>query len=323
MKKGTMIWLIVAAALVLAGAVLFMLALQMARFDFSAFDRTKYETNTHTVIEEFGSISIDTDTADVKLLPSEDGSVCVETVDEEKLYHVVEVKDGVLNVRLEDVRKWYEHIRLFDFGKEEVTVYLPKGEYETLTVSLSTGDVEIPAEFSFEKVHITGSTGDVSCGATVEDTLSVKLTTGAVKIENTSVGSMALTTSTGVIKVSSVACEGDAYLTVSTGKTTLEGVTCRSLISRGDTGKITLKEVVATDRFTIERDTGDVIFDRCDAGEIDVTTSTGDVRGTLLSDKIFFAETDTGRVNVPKSIKGGRCEVTTSTGDIQFQIVAE
>ena len=61
-------------------------------------------------------------------------------------------------------------------------------------------------------------------------------------------------------------------------------------------------------------------FDACDAAEILVETSTGDVEGTFLSDKIIFAETDTGRVNVPKGIVGGRCEIKTNTGDIKLEI---
>ncbi len=46
----------------------------------------------------------------------------------------------------------------------------------------------------------------------------------------------------------------------------------------------------------------------------------GDVKGTLLSEKAFFAESDTGDIDVPKTNVGGRCEITTDTGDIQIQI---
>ena len=321
MKKGRKIWLIVATVLVLAGAVLFVLALQMARFDFAKLGGVEYTTNTYTVTEEFDGVWIDTNTADVKLCPSEDGTVCVETTDREKLYHSVEVKEGVLNVRLEDERKWYDHIRFFDIGKEQVTVYLPSEEYKALTVSISTGDVEIPENFSFEQISVKGTTGDVSCRASVSDSLTIQVTTGAVRVENASVGAMSLTTSTGRITVSSVDCAGDVSLKVGTGRTTVEKLTCRTLSSVGDTGSLNLKEVIASGSFSIERDTGDVTFDRCDASQLVVETSTGDVTGTLLSDKIFFAESDTGRIDVPNSMVGGSCEITTDTGDIRLSVV--
>ena len=57
--------------------------------------------------------------------------------------------------------------------------------------------------------------------------------------------------------------------------------------------------------------TGDVKFDACDASEISVKTDTGDVTGSLLTDKVFITNTDTGRVNVPQTATGGRCEIIT------------
>ena len=40
----------------------------------------------------------------------------------------------------------------------------------------------------------------------------------------------------------------------------------------------------------------------------------------LLSPKIFFTETSTGKVQVPRSLSGGECGITTSTGDIKLEI---
>ena len=86
--------------------------------------------------------------------------------------------------------------------------------------------------------------------------------------------------------------------------------------SSGDTGDILLSHVIATERLSIERGTGDVKVESCDAAEIFIETDTGDVTGTLLSDKVFVVETDTGRIDVPKTSNGGRCEIITDTGDI-------
>ena len=66
----------------------------------------------------------------------------------------------------------------------------------------------------------------------------------------------------------------------------------------------------------ISLSTGDVNFNRSDALEIKVKVSTGDVTGNLLSPKIFYAETTTGKKDVPKTTVGGICEITTTTGDI-------
>ena len=70
----------------------------------------------------------------------------------------------------------------------------------------------------------------------------------------------------------------------------------------------------------IERTTGDIKFNGCDASELVIVTDTGNVKGTLLSDKVFIAKTDTGSIKVPETVSGGKCKITTDTGDIKIEI---
>ena len=63
-------------------------------------------------------------------------------------------------------------------------------------------------------------------------------------------------------------------------------------------------------------------MEQCDAFEIVAKTSTGDVTGSFLSEKIFMAQTDTGRIDVPQTMTGGKCQITTNTGDIKVKIEA-
>ncbi len=99
--------------------------------------------------------------------------------------------------------------------------------------------------------------------------MKIKTSTGKICVENTSAGELVLVTSTGRITISNVNCTGDIDTTVSTGKIKLSNIMCKNFLSSG---------------------------------------STGDVTGTILSEKIVIVETDTGSVDVPKSIVGGRCE---------------
>jgi cytoskeletal protein RodZ len=71
------------------------------------------------------------------------------------------------------------------------------------------------------------------------------------------------------------------------------------------------------------RDTGDVTFEGSDAASIKVETSSGDVTGTLLSDKIFRYKANTGRVELPQTTTGGVCDITTDTGDIIIRIASD
>ena len=66
--------------------------------------------------------------------------------------------------------------------------------------------------------------------------------------------------------------------------------------------------------------TGDVDLIDSDSDTFDIETSTGHVKGTILTTKIFDAKSDTGKVDVPLSGTGGLCKIRTSTGSIEIKI---
>jgi len=319
MSKAVKIWLIVAISLILIGCILFAGVMTVLKWDFKKLSTNKYETNTYEIKEDFKSISIDTDTADIAFVPSKDPKCSVVCYEEENANHSVSVKDGALTVKRENNKKWYEYIGI-NFESPKITVYIPEGEYGELKIRSSTGKLEIPNNFSFESIDVTATTGDVKLLSSAKNAIKIKVTTGKITVENVTAKSLILSASTGDITVSNVKCEGNITVNVSTGKTYLTNISCDSVRSEGDTGDITLKNVIASGKFSIERDTGDVKFEKCDAASISVETDTGDVTGSLLSEKIFFAESDTGKVSVPKSASGGRCEIETDTGDIKITV---
>lgn len=321
MKRSTIVCLIVAASLILAGVLLFTCAIATSGFNFiSGFNMKEYETTSHEITEEFDSISIDARTADINVLPATDGKVTVLCFEQENLTHDVSVKDGTLTVKLVDERRWFEHITFFNLHSPTISVYLPEAEYAALAINSNTSDVDVARDFSFESVDIRLSTGDVKCYASVNEALKIKVSSGHVTVGDLTAGSVDITTTTGDIRAENVTCEGDFKVGVSTGKAKLSGVTCQSLISTGNTGDVTLIDVIATERFDIERTTGDVDMQACDAAELRILTDTGDVEGSLLTDKVFVVRTDTGDIDVPRTTSGGICEITTDTGDVDIYI---
>lgn len=322
MKKATKVWLITAAALVLIGCILFAGVAALLKWDFTKLGTVQYETNTHEISETFDSISINSDTADITFALSENGECTVDCLEEENVPHSVSVAEGTLIIEQVDNRTVLDHIRHIgiNIGSSRITVHLPKTEYASLLIRESTGDVQIPQDFTFRDVDIHLSTGDVDFSASVSDTLKIRTSTGQIHAQNLSAGELDLTASTGHVTVSGVSCEGDVRVHVTTGKVNLTDLACKNVITSGNTGDIFMKNVLASETFSIERSTGDVTFDACDAAEIFVTTDTGDVLGTLRSDKVFFTQTDTGDVNIPQSLTGGRCEINTDTGDILLRL---
>ena len=319
MRKATKIWLITAAALVVLGAVLFTAVMTKYQWNFTMLSTVQYESRTFAVNEKFSGISVTTDAEDIAFVPSPDGTCKVACMEDGSLTHTVSVQDGKLIIKTVDNRKWYEHIVL-SAGSLKLTVYLPCGEYGALSIQSGAGDVEIPKDFAFERMDISGSSGNVTNHASVSQAMKITTGSGDIRVEQVHAHSMDLSLSTGDATVASVTCAGDIKINSSTGDTDITNTQCKNVISDANTGDISLNNILATEKFSIERSSGDVIFDDCDAGEIFVKTGTGDVTGSLLSEKVFLAESSTGDIRVPKSITGGTCEITTSSGDIDIEI---
>lgn len=285
------------------------------KWDFTRLTTAKFETNAYKIDETYQGISINTDTADVIFVPVDGEATEVICYEQEKVKHAVTVKDGTLTVEVVDTRAWYEHGGI-NFVSPKITVQIPRGEYGALRIDSATGDVEIPKDFSFERIEITESTGRVTCEASAEEQMKIHTTTGDIFVSGVHAGAIDLSVSTGKVTLQDTVCAGEVKINVSTGEARLARVDCKTLWSDGSTGSLSLTRVIASERFSLQRSTGSVWFDGCDAAEIFVRVSTGSVKGTLLSEKTFTASSDTGRVEVPRDTRGGKCEISASTGDI-------
>ncbi len=320
MKTINKIWLILATVFTLSGIIFFTLAMNLAGWDFMKLSTDKLETNTIEIYDNFENISINVNTADIKFLPGETENTQILLREHKKENHTVTNSDNTLKISVDDQRHWTDYISFFSFEAPKITVYLPNEEYISLKIDTDTGDMEIPKEFKFQNIEIKGSTSDIKCLASANEDIKIALSTGSISLSDLSARNLDLACSTGNIKINNITCEDDINLIVTTGKTTLTNINCKNLISEGDTGDLILKEVSAEEKFNILRDTGDVRLTSCDAEEIEIETDTGDIKGTLKTPKIFITDTDTGRIDVPKSTEGGKCKLTTDTGDISISI---
>ena len=277
------------------------------------------EINEYEIKDNFKDIKIITDTANIEFVPSSNSNSLVVCNEQRNVNHSVKVEDNILLIEVNDTRKWYEHIGM-NFNTPKITIYLPENDYDQLLIESSTGDINIPNNFKFKSIDILEDTGNIRNYASVYENIKIKTSTGNIHIENIIANMIYLSTSTGKVDVIDVNCSDNIKINVSTGKTNIVNTNCKNLVSKGSTGNISLKNVIATEKLSIERSTGDVKFKDSDASDIFVKTDTGNVTGSLLTDKVFFAETDTGNIDVPKVIADEKCEIITDTGDIKINI---
>ena len=312
---------IVPAALILlvVGALIAVAAMFSMKFDFTRLGTRKNETNTYTPSGDFDDILISTDTAEVVFLPSEDGKLKVVCVEETGGKHIVSTLSGKLTIQAVDTRKWYENLGV-NAEKTSVTVYLPKKDYGVLNLGTHTGDVTVPAGFRFERVIMDAGTADIDFRAGVEGSVEIRTSTGGITLTGVQAASLDLKAGTGHIRVSESVVGGKVSAETGTGKVSFTDLNCAEAQVKTTTGNVDLVRVLASDILRVTTDTGDVDFDRSDAPEITVETDTGDVTGTLLTPKIFEADTGTGKVKLPRSEPGGYCTLKSDTGDFELTI---
>lgn len=280
MNKMKKIWLSISACLLGLGVIIFSVAMTSIGWDFTKLSTRRFETNEYKIGENFNDISIKTATADVVFALATDGQCKVQCYEYEKEKHAVSVQNSTLCINLVDEKSFLDNIG-FNFTSPKITVYLPNAEYNALTIRASTSDIEIKKEISFNDIDIAVSTGDVYVKDIKVDALKISVSTGDIEVID---------------------------------------VFCKTFTSTGSTGDTYLRKVIVEGKMFIERSTGDIELNGCDAGEIFIETDTGDVEGTLLSEKVFVVKTDTGDKRVPNTTSGGRCEITTDTGDIYITI---
>jgi DUF4097 and DUF4098 domain-containing protein YvlB len=327
MKTSTKIWLIVAAALVVIGSVAFVAIMAANQWSSDIFGKREYKYQHFDVWGPFNDIVINSDTADIifrsfAVAPTgrlDDQPSNVLLYDDPKVEYEVSVKNGVLIIEAENKKNWYDYISFFSSETPRIEVSLRRVQYESLTINEDTGDVVIPEGLSFNNITVLASTGDVSCYAAVSGRLGIQTSTGTIDVSDIASSYISLEASTGKINATSLECEGlDVH--VSTGKITVSDASCRDFYSNGSTGDIRMTDVIASRSIRVERSTGDVGFERCDATRINIETDTGDVYGSLLSPKVFIIQTDTGRVDIPETYTGGQCKIVTDTGDIRITL---
>ena len=279
MSGAKKFWLIAGSALVIIGFLMFGGIMTVLGWDFTKISTSKFKTNAYDISEEYKNIQIYTETASVVFLPSQDAKTSVVIYEQTNVEHSVEVKDGILSIKMIDMRKWYQHIGT-NLSSPKITVYLPSEEYGALSVECTTGDISL---------------------------------------EGVMADNIELSLSTGKISLSAIRCN-ELKFNVSTGRSVLDDVQCKALFSEGTTGNVSLNSVIVEENLSIKRTTGSIEFLNCDAGELFIKTTTGDVKGCLLTEKIFITHTSTGQINLPPTRGGGKCEITTSTGNITVEL---
>ena len=308
MKKGFVFLIVFGSILFVAGSAAFGLAFAKGVFKDNQF--TKEVTETYVLEDSFNKIDVDIVTADLTFKPSEDDKTKVVSVEKEKIHHTAKVSNGTLQIREQDDRKFYE--KWFGFmSKMKVTVYLPETTYEELKIDITTGNILVEDSFTFVNQKIKSTTGDLKFENVNGKSADIKITTGDVTLKNYNL-------------------ENSLNIDTTTGDYTFNDVECEKATLHTTHGDYSLNEFIVNGEFDGDRPnlnisgtSSNINFKNCDAHNIKVKTTTGDIKGNLLTKKNFDAKATTGRVLVDNDRNAtDKCYAHTTTGDIDISIGA-
>ncbi len=255
MSKKTKVWLVIAAILVILGALTLLGVIRVCDGDFSKLDTIKHVENTIEITEDFNDIELEVVTVDIEFVVSNDGSCKVYSFEEEDTCITAIVKDGVLKIT-EPIRG--SIIPNIGFNlQDKLTVYLPKSEYGLLDIKTKTSDIIIPADFKFNDVNIKNTTGDVYCDCSVVNNTNVKATTGDVIVKNNFSNKLNISLTTGDVK--------------------LDNIDPKEIFVKTTTGDI--DGMLLSDKvFKTQVTTGDISVPNTNTGGVcDLKTTTGDI----------------------------------------------
>ena len=199
MKKSSVIALIVAGVLIIAGAFLTVMGISLAKDHPRKSELSRREV---TVQESFDAIDITTADCNVKFAMFSGRDDCmVELKEHDRVKHGVTVEDGILKIRMDDERNWSDHIGVFNLWGQtesmEMTVYLPAAEYASLQVRTETGDITVLEEPSFKEMILRSSTGEISCVGADADVLDCMTSTGDISVNTGTLDKVILHSSSG------------------------------------------------------------------------------------------------------------------------------
>ena len=274
MHRKTKIWLITASTLVLAGCILFVGGMTMAGWDFAKLNTHQYETNTHTLQDDFANITIQSKHADIHFVPSEECKVvCYEM---QMVRHVVYVEENTLIIETVDERKWYDYIGI-TVTTPKITVYLPTKAYNSLVIQGDTGDIKVCGA-SYDTIDLSVSTGNITLSEAVcTGDVTARVSTGDATLENVTCKNLFSTGNTGNLLLKNVIASESFSIERSTGDIKLEGCDAAELHVETNTGSVK-GNLLSEKVFIVKTNTGKVsVPPTTSGGTCKITCNTGDV----------------------------------------------
>ena len=319
MRKSAKISLIIAALLLVFGAVLCFGGLTLTHFDLNRLNDPSSlpVTREQVVSEPFTDLEIDGLSCAVRLRPSADGSCHIRLTTDRPLTLTDSLQGNTLTVKVEEEHSVRIH---FPLRPDELLIELPQAQYGRLEIATASGEIEIPADFTFEKAKLDATSGSLSLMASVSGAAELHTSSGAIRIKNTQLGSLEAEAASGTITLENLTVKGNAELEATSGSIIMDGLTAQKLDAETTSGTIKAINVLLNEDMDLETASGSIRLSSCDAPRIELESSSGSISGTLRTGKLFSARSSSGSIRLPENSGSELCTVTTASGSIDLSV---
>ena len=289
---------------------------------------------------------------DIQILPTEEPCYRLEGQDR---YHEVCLENGTLRIlrNKEPLPR-----RLFSSQSGEMTLYLPRGCYESLDITTASGNMEIQQDFASVRVSgassditlsgtfggrvdIQTASGDVELNGVFGDTLQVQTASGDVALtgrfsgadqvqtrsgeieaREAGFGSIGLRTASGDVALHNVLAD-TLEIHCASGDLDLNRVCGQTLVLESKSGDMDLMDTLSKGSFRCKTVSGDMELRRVDGPDMDLETVSGDISGFLLHGKHFTTRTVSGDFALCGGTPEGNCRIVTVSGDVRLGLAEE
>ena len=256
MKSITKFFLAIASLFIVIGLGISVYVMNEFNWDFSKLNTTQYNKVSYEINDVFNSIEIDCNTIDIAIKPSSDDNYKVEVYESDKIKYDVKVDENKLIINEIDERELIDYIGIKVFNNY-LTLYVPNDKYESLNISITTGDLTIE-DLSIDNINLNFTTGDIYLNNINCNYLNIKGTTGDVYLNNVIVtNEMIIKNTTGDITLNK--CDA-SYIKINTTTGDIECILLsnKNFIVSSVTGDYNVPSSIGESNCELTTTTGDI-----------------------------------------------------------------
>lgn len=324
MKSSTKKWFITAGILILLGILTGLVVFAASGFKFSAFVTTDDRVKKEYDVQRQNAVNLDISTisSDIILKESSDENVKISCYESDRISFNTSVTEETLKIEEKDNRKWYEFLLPFIGIKDTpLVIELPENNWENITLNSTSGNINADSFVCWEFYADTTS-GDIDLSNMLTDNeIRLDTTSGDITVKRSCSDTIRSESTSGDIYISDITYANEIGAYSTSGEISIYSLSdVVSLLANATSGDIEIHSLV-TDTIGLETVSGDIGFSDIDAETHKMTSTSGDIEGTIKGDEnsvTFITDTTSGDISVPYPSMGDKTfTAETVSGDIE------